>query len=40
MDANRSTQKVQEALGAAQAKAVRLSQQQVDVEHLLSALLE
>src|SRR5919198_555319 len=40
MDANRFTQKVQEALNAAQAKAVRLSHQQVDVEHLLSALLE
>jgi ATP-dependent Clp protease ATP-binding subunit ClpB len=40
MDANRMTQKVQEALNAAQAKAIRLSHQQVDVEHLLSALLE
>jgi len=40
MDANRMTQKVQEALSAAQAKAIRLSHQQVDVEHLLSALLE
>ena len=40
MDANRLTQKVQEALNAAQAKAIRLSHQQVDVEHLLSALLE
>jgi ATP-dependent Clp protease ATP-binding subunit ClpA len=40
MDANRLTQKVQEALNAAQARAIRLSHQQVDVEHLLSALLE
>jgi ATP-dependent Clp protease ATP-binding subunit ClpB len=40
MDANRLTQKVQEALNAAQAKAIRLSHQQVDVEHLLSALME
>jgi ATP-dependent Clp protease ATP-binding subunit ClpB len=40
MDANRLTQRVQEALNAAQAKAIRLSHQQVDVEHLLSALLE
>jgi ATP-dependent Clp protease ATP-binding subunit ClpB len=40
MDANRLTQKVQEALNAAQAKAIRLSHQQVDVEHLLAALLE
>jgi ATP-dependent Clp protease ATP-binding subunit ClpB len=40
MDANRLTQKVQEALNAAQAKAIRLSHQQVDVDHLLSALLE
>ena len=40
MDANRLTEKVQEALNAAQAKAIRLSHQQVDVEHLLSALLE
>src|SRR6266511_2941488 len=40
MDANRLTQKVQEALNAAQAKAIRLSHQQGDVEHRLSALLE
>ena len=40
MDANRLTEKAQEALNAAQAKAIRLSHQQVDVEHLLSALLE
>src|SRR2546421_8316389 len=40
MDINRMTQKVQEALGAAQTKAVRYGHQQVDVEHLLLALLE
>ena len=40
MDANRFTEKVQEALSGAQAKAVRLSHQQVDVEHVLAALLE
>jgi len=34
IDANRLTQKVQESSGAAQAKAIRLSHQQVDVEHL------
>ena len=40
MDINRATEKVQEALRAAQSKAIRLNNQQVDVEHLLSALLE
>ena len=40
MDINRFTQKLQEALGAAQSKAVRHGNQQVDVEHLLLALLE
>ena len=40
MDVNRFTEKVQEALGAAQASAARYSHQQVDVEHLLSSLLE
>jgi ATP-dependent Clp protease ATP-binding subunit ClpB len=40
MDLNRFTEKMQEALRAAQAKAVRYGNQQVDVEHLLSALLE
>jgi ATP-dependent Clp protease ATP-binding subunit ClpB len=40
MDANRFTEKVQEALSGAQAKAIRLSHQQVDVEHVLAALLE
>ncbi|HBF38902.1 MAG TPA: type VI secretion system ATPase TssH, partial [Firmicutes bacterium] len=40
MDVNRMTEKVQEALGTAQRMAVRLGHQQVDVEHLLAALLE
>jgi ATP-dependent Clp protease ATP-binding subunit ClpB len=40
MDMNRFTEKAQEALSAAQSKAIRSGHQQVDVEHLLSALLE
>src|SRR5688572_4912565 len=40
MDFNRLTEKVQQALQAAQSKAVRYSHQQIDVEHLASALLE
>jgi ATP-dependent Clp protease ATP-binding subunit ClpB len=40
MDLNRFTEKMQDALRAAQSKAVRYGNQQVDVEHLLSALLE
>jgi ATP-dependent Clp protease ATP-binding subunit ClpB len=40
MDINRFTEKLQEALRAAQTKAVRYGHQQVDVEHLLAALLE
>ncbi len=40
MDINRFTEKAQEALSAAQSKALRSSHQQVDVEHLLAALLE
>ena len=40
MDINRFTEKVQAALHSAQTKAVRLGQQQIDVEHVLSALLE
>jgi len=40
MDINRCTEKVQEALRTAQSKAVRLSNQQIDVEHLMSSLLE
>ncbi len=40
MDINRFTEKVQQALQAAQTKAVRYSHQQIDVEHLLAALIE
>jgi ATP-dependent Clp protease ATP-binding subunit ClpB len=40
MDMNRFTEKAQEALSAAQSRAIRSSHQQVDVEHLLAALLE
>ncbi|MDW8131674.1 MAG: ATP-dependent chaperone ClpB [Bryobacterales bacterium] len=40
MDLNRLTEKAQDALRSAHAKAVRLSHQQIDVEHLLAALLE
>jgi ATP-dependent Clp protease ATP-binding subunit ClpB len=40
MDMNRFTEKAQEALAAAQRLAVRFSHQQVDVEHLLLALLD
>src|SRR5688572_4192769 len=40
MDINRMTEKVQEALRTAQTRAVHLSHQQVDVEHLFAALLE
>jgi ATP-dependent Clp protease ATP-binding subunit ClpB len=40
MDFNRFTEKAQEALNAAQSKAIRSSHQQVDVDHLLAALLE
>jgi len=40
MDSNRFTVKAQEALQAAHNLAVRNSNQQVDVEHLLAALLE
>ena len=39
MDISRLTEKVQEALREAQIKALRLSHQQVEVEHLLLALL-
>ncbi|MCL6614569.1 MAG: AAA family ATPase, partial [Firmicutes bacterium] len=39
MDINRMTQKVQEALAAAQSLAARHDHQQIDVEHLLYALL-
>ena len=40
MDINRFTEKTQEAIRAAQTKATRYSHQQVDVEHLMDALLE
>ena len=40
MDINRFTEKAQEALSAAQRRAVQSNHQQVDVEHLLLALLE
>jgi ATP-dependent Clp protease ATP-binding subunit ClpB len=40
MDVNRFTEKLQEAIGSAQSKAVRYGNQQIGVEHLLSALLE
>jgi ATP-dependent Clp protease ATP-binding subunit ClpB len=39
MDMNRLTEKAQEALRAAQSEATRLGHQQIDVEHLLVALL-
>src|SRR3712207_5845099 len=40
MDINRFTESVQQALNAAQTRAVRFGHQQIDVEHLLIALLE
>jgi ATPases with chaperone activity, ATP-binding subunit len=40
MDFNRFTEKMQQAVQAAQSKAVRFGNQQIDVEHLLAALLE
>ncbi|MCD6581223.1 MAG: ATP-dependent chaperone ClpB [Desulfuromusa sp.] len=40
MDINRTTQKVQEALQAAQAQALRLGHAEIDGEHLLQALCE
>jgi ATP-dependent Clp protease ATP-binding subunit ClpB len=40
MDINRLTQKAQEAIGAAHSKAAQYGHQQVDVEHLLSTLVE
>ncbi len=39
METNRFTEKMQQALQAAQSNAIRHSHQQVDVEHLLEALL-
>jgi ATP-dependent Clp protease ATP-binding subunit ClpB len=40
MDINRFTEKAQEALQTAQKRAIRAGNQQVDVEHLLAALLD
>src|SRR5256885_1817020 len=40
MDLNRFTEKMQEALRSAQSRAIRQSHQQLEVEHLLAALLE
>ena len=40
MDINRFTEKAQEALAAAQQRATRAGNQQVDVEHLLATLLD
>lgn len=40
MDINRFTEKAQEALNEAQTKAVRYGHQQVDIEHVLAALLD
>src|SRR5579885_1049329 len=40
MDINRFTEKLQEAIRSAQSNAVRYGHQQIDVEHLLAALLE
>ena len=40
MDINRFTEKMKEALHGAKTKAVRYGNQQIDVEHLLSTLLE
>ena len=40
MDINRFTQKAQESISSAQTKALRNGHQQVDLEHLLAALLE
>ena len=40
MNANRFTEKLQEALSRAQSQALSAHNQAVDVEHLLSALLE
>ncbi|MGH9938685.1 MAG: Clp protease N-terminal domain-containing protein, partial [Blastocatellia bacterium] len=40
MDINRFTESAQQGLSAAQSKAARYGNQQVDVEHLLASLLE
>ena len=39
MDINRLTEKTQEALRSAQSEAIRRNNQQVDVEHMVAALL-
>jgi ATP-dependent Clp protease ATP-binding subunit ClpB len=40
MDFNRMTEKVQESIRAAQSKAIRAGNQQIDAEHLVASLLE
>jgi ATP-dependent Clp protease ATP-binding subunit ClpB len=40
MDINRFTEKAQEALAAAQRRAQRAGNPQVDVEHVLAALMD
>src|SRR5205085_4979327 len=40
MDINRFTDKLQEAIRSAQSTAIRYGHQQIEVEHLLAALLE
>ncbi|MDQ6760845.1 MAG: ATP-dependent chaperone ClpB [Acidobacteriota bacterium] len=40
MDFNKFTERLQEAVRAAQSKALHFSNQQIDVEHLIAALLE
>src|SRR5271165_516736 len=40
MDINRFTEKLQEGIRSAQSKAARYGHQQIDVEHLLAALLD
>src|SRR6202158_2802974 len=40
MDFNRFTEKLQDAIRVAQSKATQFGNQQIDVEHLVAALLE
>jgi ATP-dependent Clp protease ATP-binding subunit ClpB len=40
MDINRFTEKAQQAVSSAQSRAIRYGHQQIDVEHLLAALLD
>ena len=40
MDFNKFTEKLQEAVRAAQTKALRYGNQQIEVEHLIASLLE